>query len=91
MRYEELSNFSYIIQATATGVSDGKATYFDAQGNEKSIQSDSVVISLGRNPRKEEAIKFSTAADRLFIIGDCDAVGPIRTCNRTAFAAASQI
>lgn len=91
MKYEDLSNFSYMTQATATGISGGKVTYFDARGNEKSAQADSVVISLGRKPRKEEAMEFSASADRFFIIGDCDAAGSIRTCNRTAFAAASMI
>jgi 2,4-dienoyl-CoA reductase-like NADH-dependent reductase (Old Yellow Enzyme family)/thioredoxin reductase len=91
MKYEELSNFRFITTATATGISDGMVSYFDAQGNEKSIQADGIVISLDRKPRKEEAMKFSAAASRFFVIGDCDSVGSVQTCNRSAFAAASQI
>jgi 2,4-dienoyl-CoA reductase-like NADH-dependent reductase (Old Yellow Enzyme family)/thioredoxin reductase len=91
MKYEELSNFRFITTATATSISHGKVIYFDAQGNEKSIQADSVVFSLGRKPRKEEAMKFSGAAGRFFMIGDCGGAGSVQTCNRSAFAAASQI
>ena len=91
MKYEELSNFSIITQAAATAISDGKVIYFDAGGDYYSIQTDSVVFSLGRKPRKEEAMKFAGAAGQFFIIGDCDAAGSVQTCNRSAFAAASQI
>jgi 2,4-dienoyl-CoA reductase-like NADH-dependent reductase (Old Yellow Enzyme family)/thioredoxin reductase len=91
MRYEELSNFSFITEATATGILEGKVTYFDNRGDEKSVQADSIVFSLGRKPKKEEAMKFSVAAARFFIIGDCDEAGSVRTCTRTAFAAAVQI
>jgi 2,4-dienoyl-CoA reductase-like NADH-dependent reductase (Old Yellow Enzyme family)/thioredoxin reductase len=91
MKYEALSNFSFITEATATGISEGKVTYFDAMGEEKSVQADSVVISIGRKPRMDEAMKFAGAAGRFFVIGDCYAAGSVQTCNRMAFAAASRI
>lgn len=91
MAYEELKNFSFITRVTATDISDGKVTYFDARGNYKSIQADSIVVSAGRNPRKADALKFYGVADEFFIIGDCDTAGNIQTCTRSAFAAASRI
>lgn len=91
MAYEALENFSFITEATATGISEGNVTYKDAKGNEKTIQADSVVVSAGRKSRNDEALKFSGLAERFFIIGDCDAVGFLPAVGRSAYAAASQV
>jgi NADPH-dependent 2,4-dienoyl-CoA reductase/sulfur reductase-like enzyme len=91
LMYEAMDNFSYITEVSVTGISKGKVTYVDAEGKEKSIRADNVVISAERQPRKEEAQKFYGTASRFFAIGDCDSAGSVRTCTRTAFAAASQI
>ena len=42
-------------------------------------------------PHHEEAMKFSGCAPRVLLAGDCYQVGNIRTCNRSSFAAASQL
>jgi 2,4-dienoyl-CoA reductase-like NADH-dependent reductase (Old Yellow Enzyme family)/thioredoxin reductase len=90
--WEKLENFSYITEVTTTGISEGKVTYVDAKGNEKSIQTDSVVVSAGRRPRRDEALKFYGSVDRFFMIGDCNnAVGNVQKCIRSAFATASQL
>ena len=90
--YLEMKNFSFVTEATAKGISDGKVTYMDAGGAEKSIQAESVVIYAGFKPRQDEAVKFYGTSDRFFTIGDCqEAGGMVRACTRTAFAAASQI
>jgi len=91
MAYEELKNFSFIAQAAVTGISEGRISYFDGQGNDKSIKADSIVISAGRRPRKKEAQGFYGAAGQFFIIGDCNKAGNVQTCTRSAFAAASMI
>jgi len=91
MACEKLDNFSYLPEVTATGISSGHVTYVDANGNEKSIQADNVVVSAGRKPRQDEAMKFYGSAGRFFVIGDCNDVGFVRACTRTAFEAASQI
>jgi hypothetical protein len=49
------------------------------------------VVSAGRKPRKDEALKFYGLAERFFIIGDCDSAGFLPSVGRTAWAAASQI
>ena len=69
--YQNHPNFSYVLEATATGISDGKVTYRDASGSEKSIQADSVVIYAGLKPRMDEAMKFSGSAGQFFLLGDC--------------------
>jgi 2,4-dienoyl-CoA reductase-like NADH-dependent reductase (Old Yellow Enzyme family)/thioredoxin reductase len=91
LMYEAMDNFSFMTKVTVTDISTGKVTYVDAKGNKKSIQAESVVISAGRQSRQEEAFKFYGTADRFFTIGDCSDAGSIRSCNRTAFAAASKI
>jgi len=90
--YQITDNFNYILEATATGISNGKVTYKNAKGEEKYVNADSVVVFAGFKPRKAEALKFSGLANQFFIIGDCSGSGgEIRKCNRIAFAAASQI
>jgi 2,4-dienoyl-CoA reductase-like NADH-dependent reductase (Old Yellow Enzyme family)/thioredoxin reductase len=90
--YQITDNFNYILEATATGISNGKVTYRNAKGEEKSINADSVVIFAGFKPRKAEALNFAGLANQFFIIGDCSGNGgEIRKCNRMAFAAASSI
>ncbi len=89
--YEDLENFSYITEVIPIHISGKKVTYTDAKGSEKSLDADSVVIYAGFKPKQDETLKFSGTADRLFIIGDCDVVGNVQKCSRSAFAAASQI
>ena len=89
--WKALDNFSYITEATTTEISEGKVTYVDAKGKEKSINTDSVVVSAGLNPRHDEALKFYGTAGRFFIIGDCRAAGSVQACMRSAFATASLI
>jgi 2,4-dienoyl-CoA reductase-like NADH-dependent reductase (Old Yellow Enzyme family)/thioredoxin reductase len=90
--YKDMKNFSFITEATTKSISEGKVTYADAKGAEKSIEADSVVLYAGFRPKQDEALKFSDSAARFIAIGDCNAVGGmVRACTRAAFAAASQI
>jgi pyruvate/2-oxoglutarate dehydrogenase complex dihydrolipoamide dehydrogenase (E3) component len=86
-----LENFSYVTGAVATSISNGKVTYTDANGNEKSVKADDVVIWAGLKSRKDKAMKFYGSAPRFFVVGDCRKVGDLHSSNRTAFGAASQI
>jgi pyruvate/2-oxoglutarate dehydrogenase complex dihydrolipoamide dehydrogenase (E3) component len=98
-RWRFFKTFGYITDVSVKGVSEGKITYVDSKGDEKSTQADSVVVYAGRKPRQEEALKFYGSAERFFVIGDCSREGDIvkigdgniRTSQRTAFAAASKI
>jgi 2,4-dienoyl-CoA reductase-like NADH-dependent reductase (Old Yellow Enzyme family)/thioredoxin reductase len=89
--WEAMATFSYITRATTTAISAGKVTYTDADGKEKTIEADSVVVSAGLRPRHDEALKFYGSAERFSIIGDCRAIGNVHECTRSAFAAASLI
>ena len=94
MAFKNLKNCSSVINAVTTGISDGKVTYKDASGSEKSVQADSVVLYAGLKPRQDEAMKFSGSAGQIFIIGDCSGNsrgGGVQTTQRSAFFAASQV
>jgi thioredoxin reductase len=90
--YKHHKNFSYVLEAIATGISDGKVTYRDATDGEKSIQADSVVIYAGLKPRMDEAMKFSGSADQVLLLGDCTGqAGTLQKAIRSAFFVASQV
>jgi thioredoxin reductase len=91
--YEHLDNFYYILEAMPKGISEGKVTYIDAKGSEKSIQADSVVLYGGLRQKKVDALKFAGSAKNSFLaIGECGGKGGnILNVTRSAFFAASQI
>ena len=90
--YQKLKNITPVTEVVVTGISEGKVTYKDAKGNEKSVQADSVVVSVGRLARREEALKFYGSAPRVINLGDCsDEGGNIQRSTRSAYFAASQI
>jgi len=89
--WESMDNLTRITEVTTTGISKGKVTYTDGKGKPQSVKADNVVICGGMNPRQAEAMKFYGSAGRFFIFGDCDSVGSVQTCMRSAFATASQI
>lgn len=89
--WQQLEGFSFITRATTTAISKGRVTYRDADGVEKSIETDDVVLAGGMRPLYDEALQFYGTADRFFMIGDCGDVGSVQTSIRTAFGAASQL
>jgi len=90
--YKNMNNTNVITEVTTTRISEGKVSYKDASGSEKSIRADSVVIYSGLKAKKDDALKFSGSAKRFFIIGDCGEMGGnVQRCIRSAFFAASQV
>jgi pyruvate/2-oxoglutarate dehydrogenase complex dihydrolipoamide dehydrogenase (E3) component len=90
--YQTMTNFSYIVKATATRISGGKVFYKDADGKEKSIKADSIVIYAGLRPRQEDALKFSGSSKQVLYLGDCTGGnGSIQKTIRNAFFVASQV
>ena len=84
-------NFSYIPFATTTAIEPDGVVYKDADGAEHKLVCDDVILSAGVKPNIDEAMKFYGSAERFYPVGDCQKTGSIQTCNRSAFAAASQI
>jgi NADPH-dependent 2,4-dienoyl-CoA reductase/sulfur reductase-like enzyme len=91
--YENLKNFTPILEVTATRISDGKVTYEDASGSEKSIKADSVVIYAGLRPMREEAMQFyDSAKNSFYMAGDCTGMcGDVQKSVRSGFLVGSQI
>ena len=90
--YQDLKNFSIITEGTAKAISEGKVTYKDATGSEKSLPADSVVVYSGLKPKKDEALQFYGAAKQFFTVGDCsEKGGNIQKCIRSAFFTASEV
>jgi 2,4-dienoyl-CoA reductase-like NADH-dependent reductase (Old Yellow Enzyme family)/thioredoxin reductase len=90
--YQHLKGFSSITGVTTTSISEGKVTYKDAKGSEKSIQADSVVIYAGLKAKKDDALKFCGSAPRFLTVGDCsDEGGDVQRSVRSAFFSASQV
>ena len=91
--YRAMKNFTGLTQATAKSISDGKVTYTDSTGAEKTVQADSVVIFGGLKGKQDEALKFNgTAKKGVYPIGDCTGrCGNIQKATRSAFYMASQI
>jgi len=85
-------DYDCALEATVKSITGGKVTYVDSQGNEKSVQADSIVIYSGLKPRMDEAEKFIGTADQVLLLGDCTGKnGNIQKTIRSAFFTASQV
>jgi thioredoxin reductase len=85
-------NYDCILEVMPKSISGGKVTYVDADGKEKSIQADSVVVYSGLRPRMDEAEKFFNSATQVLLVGDCTGKsGTVQKTMRSAFFAASQV
>jgi NADPH-dependent 2,4-dienoyl-CoA reductase/sulfur reductase-like enzyme len=90
--YKHHKNFSYVLEAITTGISDEKVTYRDASGSEKTIQADSVVIYAGLKPKMDEAMRFAGTAGQFLLLGDCTGqAGTLQKTIRSAYFLASQV
>jgi len=84
-------NFSWIPLASTRRIEPDGVVYADANGEERKLPCDDVVLSSGVEGCAEEAVRFYGCAPRFYVVGDCDTPGSIQTCVRSAFAIASQI
>jgi len=89
--WEKYPNLKGIVSVTTKKVVGSEITYVDASGIEHTIKGDSVVLCGGMNPCTDEALAFQDAANQFFVIGDANNCGNLQSCNRDAFAKASQI
>ena len=80
-----------ILQVKTLSVTDTSVTYLNQEGETHTITADNVVACGGMRALQEEAVTFSGCANTFYAIGDCNRVGNIHTCTRSAFSAAAQI
>ena len=89
--WEKQPNLACVVNARCTGIGANKVTYTDAGGEEHAIEARSVVIAVGMKPKNDIAMEFYGAADRFFMIGDCNVVGNVQKAIRSAFSIASML
>ena len=78
------------VNSRCTGITKDGITYVDAAG-EHSIQADTVVLSAGMVPQKDQAEAFRMIAGEFFPIGDCVKANNVRTAVRTGYDSAIQL
>ena len=89
--WERQPNLRCIVKARCTSIGANKVTYTDAEGAEHAIEAGSVVIAAGVKPVNDLALEFHAAADRFFMIGDCNVAGNVQKALRSAFSIASTL
>lgn len=78
------------VNSRCTGITAEGITYTDAEG-EHSIHADTIVLSAGMVPLKNEAEAFRTIAEEFFPVGDCVKANNVRTAVRTGYDSAIQL
>ena len=63
----------------------------DADGKDRTVRADHVVIALGSAPRRELAARIEGNVDELFVVGDCAGARGITRAIREGFAAGWRI
>ncbi|MDC7126210.1 MAG: FAD-dependent oxidoreductase [Spirochaetales bacterium] len=89
--WEALPNFSSIVKATVTEVTNDGVKYKNDAGDEQFISADAIIVSAGMRPMKDEALSFYDAAENFYMIGDCKNPATLVEAMRTAFSTASRI
>ena len=85
-----LYHLTGITDATTVSVTPNSVTY-RKDGVETTIECDSVVICGGMRACVDEAIAYSGLSAQFFMAGDCEAVGNIQRCTRSAYGKSIQI
>ncbi len=89
--WENVPTFHGICGVTVTGITPDGVNFRDEDGQNQFLPADTVVISTGMKPLREDALDFYTAADRFALIGDCKKPATVQNAMRDAYAVASQI
>lgn len=80
-----------LLGCAVTEVKDGEVFYKNPEGNIESIKADSIVVSAGMKPHKDEALAFYGTAKEFYMLGDCKTPATVQQANRQAFAIAHRI
>ncbi len=88
--WKALNNFSYILNATATEVTDSGVCY-RKNGESCFIEADSIILCGGVAARSAEAMELSAANVNFYIIGDCEKPANVHRALKAAYAAANRI
>lgn len=89
--WEAHKNCDAILNATVTEIKPGEVCYKDANGTEKSVKCDGIVVSAGMRPLTDESLAFAGIANEFYMIGDCKKAATIQQAMRSAFSTANRI
>ena len=89
--WENEPNFTGITGAKVAAIKDGCVEYTDKDGNIQSVPADSVVMSAGMRPNKDQALSFYGCAKEFYMIGDCKKAATIQQAMRAAYSTAMRI
>lgn len=84
--WEHYSGLHGKVCVTTKRVNGTTVTYTEADGAERQITGDSVLICGGMKPNLEQAMKYAGLSDQFFPIGDCNGAGNLQRCNEEAYA-----
>lgn len=84
-------NFSFQCGVTIDSIDPDGVNYTDWQGNQHKAPCGDVLVSVGARPLAEQAMEFAGAAERMFVIGDCEAAGNVQRSMRSAFGIAMSL
>ena len=76
---------------SVTNIAPDGVTYKDAQGEERFLPADTVVLASGVRPLKDESMGYYGIVPETWVIGDCTGAGNLMFVNRAAYAAANNI
>ena len=88
--WQGVSTLTVLTNAAVTRIRNGNVL-FTHEGEERSINAETVILALGMRPLTDEALGFYSDKYDFHMIGDCAEVGNIMTSMRSAFAAANQV
>ena len=83
----DMRGVTLITGAKMKDIQPGKVVYVDSQGNDVTIQADSVVLSMGSRPENSLAKALEAAGVRnVRVVGDANKIGRIGDAIEDAFA-----
>ena len=89
--WESYPNLSFVTNAAAGEIRSDGVVYRDKDGQQHLLAADTVVLSVGMKPRKDEALSFYGCGKRFYMVGDCKKPGTVQHVNRSAYAVSSVI
>ncbi len=86
---EYADSLKIILNATCTGIADGKVSYRDQNGETVSVPAGTVLLAAGMRANTASAMKYAGCGKRFYTIGDCGQMGSLQTALRSAYQIAS--
>ncbi len=89
--WDKHTNADALLGCPVTEVKPGEVCYTDKDGKPGSVKCDSIVVSAGMIPNKDEALAFYGIAPEFYMLGDCKKPATVQQATRQAYAIAQRI